>query len=906
MIVLNRRQFLKTSYRAGMAAIFIRYLGTRDAFSAPSLGQASLARQDLAGKQLYEGPIKATGGKIYAVDFRAKDLPGWPLTERRGVILRAPHVDKIYAGLDLIRLRQDDIECSLVTGDDLLKWGCKGAPPFLSPEFYAVTGSCPSYYGQPLALLSFKDADDFLAVKSKIPALKQYIRYGEAATVGSRPDYGTSEFVFYQGKSQEPEFSFMKNAPEDDASGHSFAQERYLALSAEYKNKIQQESQRADWLRRRATYVTQSVDPMFLEPENGLSWYDSQTQTLSLVLGTQSPHEDAVAIDAFFSSARTPPIKNIFIHCCFLGGGFGGKDSSDFPLHLAIAAMAEPDVTHRIVQSRAEQFQGGLKRHAAKTDIEISVDSSGTFQFLRSDMRLDGGGQNNYSFAVQSVGARNAAGGYHFPRSVIAAVAHASTSIPAGSMRGFGSFQSSFALECLIDETAQSLGMDPIELRLKNCIPGNGLTQTGVRLAIPTHAHKVLNAAAQSSLWRDRAIFKSKKSNDDILYGTGFAAAFKTFGKNENGCLAGVEISPDGLIKLYTPGVDMGNGSATTLSLSLASLFGRAAAEVQIGVTHYFDALKIFSTPAKNEQDQALLSSNPYWTPSIAISTAASTSAYHLRHAALEAAKIIVEFGLLPAAGLLLNLDHADLQMDGQNFSFDEQGLRYKDGRHIAFEQLAETASKKGFVTGALVHAYYREYWAEAVFNLSDKSFRAKIDALSVRRGSATYDAIPRKQVRYSPLQSLKGDANQMSTYASIVAVEVSRSTGKVQVVDADCYLDCGPVIQRQIVEGQMQGAFAMGIGQTLLEELSRDHQSAGSGDWNLNLYPLPKAHDCAVGVAKFNILEASPDEAPRGMSEVVFNPIPAAIVNAVADATAHRFNALPIRPSDIKKALIK
>ena len=103
-----------------------------------------------------------------------------------------------------------------------------------------------------------------------------------------------------------------------------------------------------------------------------------------------------------------------------------------------------------------------------------------------------------------------------------------------------------------------------------------------------------------------------------------------------------------------------------------------------------------------------------------------------------------------------------------------------------------------------------------------------------------------------------------------------------------------------------MQGAFAMGIGQTLLEELSRDHQSAGSGDWNLNLYPLPKAHDCAVGVAKFNILEASPDEAPRGMSEVVFNPIPAAIVNAVADATAHRFNALPIRPSDIKKALIK
>lgn len=903
---MNRREFLKTSYRAGTAAVLIRYLSPGSAFSSPALGQVSLAQQDLAGKQLYEGTIKATGGKIYAIDFRAKDLPGWPTTERRGIILRAPRVDLIYAGLDLDQLRRQYADFDLVTGDDLKSWGCQGAAPFLMPDFYVSSGSIPAYFGQPLALFSFKSVDHYLAIKSKIPDLKQCIQYGGAGTALSRPDYGTSKFVFYQGGGHDPEFSFMKNVPEGDSLDDPVANERYKALSDRYENKIQQELEHSDWRRLRATYSTQSVDPMFMEPENGLSWYDSQSQTLSLVLGTQSPHEDATAIEAFFSNAKTPSIKNIVMNCCFLGGGFGGKDSSDFPLHLAIAALAEPDVSHRVVHNRSDQFQAGIKRHPSRANVEMAVDASGQFQFLRSDVSLDGGGQNNYSFAVQSVGARNAAGAYHFSRSLISAVASATQAIPSGSMRGFGSFQTTFALECMIDEAAQTLRMDPIDLRLRNCMQGNGFTQTGVRLAIPTHAHKVLKAARQSSIWRNRTGTKNEKSNGDILYGTGFASAFKTFGKHENGCLAGIELSQDGRIKLYISGVDMGNGSATTLSLSVASIFGRPADEVQIGVTKYFDALKIFSTAAKNEQDQIELSSNPFWTPSIVISTAASTSAYHLRHAVLEAAKVIFEFGLLPAASSLLGLRGLETRLISQDFSLDEKGLRYKDGRTLSFAQLATTAYKNDFVTGAQVHAYYREYWAEAAFQLSDRAYEAKVDAVSVRRSAKEYVAVPRSKVRYSPLRSLKGDANRMAAYAVVISVAVNRKTGEIRVVDAESFLDCGPAIQREIVEGQMQGAFAMGIGQTLTESLFYKNQSAGQGEWNLHVYRLPSAQDCAVGTAKFNILESSPDDEPRGMSEVVFNPIPAAIVNALADATQHRFKSLPIGSDDVKKALLK
>jgi len=241
-----------------------------------------------------------------------------------------------------------------------------------------------------------------------------------------------------------------------------------------------------------------------------------------------------------------------------------------------------------------------------------------------------------------------------------------------------------------------------------------------------------------------------------------------------------------------------------------------------------------------------------------------------------------------------------------QDYTLDTDGFKFKNGRKISFSQLASTAHQHGFVTGTLVHAYYREYWAEASFLLSAKQYTSKIDALSVRNGSKEYVAVPRTSVKYSSLRALNGDANRMSSYAAIVSVTVNRSTGEVRIVDAETFLDCGPPIQKEIVEGQMQGAFAMGIGQTLTENLSHANQSAGQGELNLHLYQLPLAKDCAVGKTTFNILDATFGDEPRGISEVVFNPIPSAIVNALADATQHRFNTLPISQADVKKVLTK
>lgn len=96
---MNRREFIKSSLYAGASLILVRYIDFAQGSSnldGSKIGFA-FASQDGSGKvaaQRYEGPIKVTGGKIYGIDFRARDMVGWPAIERRSVILRTPVVGK--------------------------------------------------------------------------------------------------------------------------------------------------------------------------------------------------------------------------------------------------------------------------------------------------------------------------------------------------------------------------------------------------------------------------------------------------------------------------------------------------------------------------------------------------------------------------------------------------------------------------------------------------------------------------------------------------------------------------------------------------------------------------------------------------------------------------------------------
>jgi hypothetical protein len=141
-------------------------------------------------------------------------------------------------------------------------------------------------------------------------------------------------------------------------------------------------------------FETQSVDPMFLEPECGLAWYDPAARQLELVLGVQSPFEAAGAIaDLLGEAADGLKPSGIKTQFAYVGGGFGGRDHTPFPLYVALAALFLPGRPVRLAHDRWQQFQGGIKRHAFKMASRIGVDRrTGRILAFAADHVLDGGG----------------------------------------------------------------------------------------------------------------------------------------------------------------------------------------------------------------------------------------------------------------------------------------------------------------------------------------------------------------------------------------------------------------------------------------------------------------------------------------------------------------------------------
>ena len=158
----SRREFVKWVTASGIALSMSR-LG-----SAEEVGFAT--RETLPGRQNWnpaangagriDGVAKVTGTKLYASDFRAADLPGWPATTSHAILVRAPDATHVYTGMDLARLSGALKPSVVVTAEDLAKIGTR-VPEFYAGDLFCPVGKTPLYLGQPVALLIFEKFDAF-------------------------------------------------------------------------------------------------------------------------------------------------------------------------------------------------------------------------------------------------------------------------------------------------------------------------------------------------------------------------------------------------------------------------------------------------------------------------------------------------------------------------------------------------------------------------------------------------------------------------------------------------------------------------------------------------------------------------------------------------------------------------
>ena len=192
---LSRREFVKSATASDIALSLSR-LGAAD---EPSFA----ARETLPGRQQWnpagtgvgriDAVAKVTGAKLYASDFRAADLPGWPANTSHAMLVRAPDATHVYAGLDLSRLSGALKPAVVVTAADLTRIGAR-VPEFYAGDLFCPVGRTPLYLGQPVALLIFEDFDTFDQARL---ALRDgtFLKFSEETGPVTMPNYGAFRFT---------------------------------------------------------------------------------------------------------------------------------------------------------------------------------------------------------------------------------------------------------------------------------------------------------------------------------------------------------------------------------------------------------------------------------------------------------------------------------------------------------------------------------------------------------------------------------------------------------------------------------------------------------------------------------------------------------------------------------------
>ncbi len=920
----SRREFLKWVTASGIALSLSRLaIAEQPTFaSRETMPGSQKWNPAVNGAGRIDGVAKATGAKLYASDFRAADLPGWPAQTSHALLIRVPDATRIYSGIDLAGLTGTMEPSVVVTAADIEKIGAR-VPEFYAGDLFCPVGRTPLYMGQAVALLIFETFDAFdqarLALRDS-----NVVRFGAETGPIIMPNYGAYRFTRVAGATPNapdiysPIMAGWVTPVQSRNSGLPIWSPLEKDNSAAYdKAAIFGERIRAELAAKNPgllvldrEFETQSVDPMFLEPECGLAWYDEQGKALELVLGVQSPYEAAEAI-AYLLDETSPAFKPARIDAQFahVGGGFGGRDHTPFPLYVALAAMFFPGRPVRLAHDRYQQFQAGIKRHPIKMRSQIGIDrATGKIQAFAADHVLDGGGLANLSATVATVAATAAIGIYDVPKVDVTTVAVHSRGVTSGSMRGYGTLQTMTALEVLIDEAARALPLDPIEFRRRNALKPNGRTMTGNPYSVSVRTAEVLDKLEKHAIWQRRAQEKSGAKNG-FLVGTGLACVTKDYGTGADCSLGRVEIAPDGRIAIYCDHVEMGNGIGTALANRVAGHLGAIASEVSVARIDSYDVLGLATSGDPYTMDQKTQNAaqkNSRWVPSISTATSASIGAHVGTHAPAEAARVIFRYGLWPAALELWRIAPADpLRKDWAKAQWKDGRLAMPGLPPLTLQSLAATAHARKFVTGAITHSFSRWEWSRADFRIAGERYTADIDALAVRNGSGKFERLNRVSVRFPPTTNNRIGTVYTSMCGTLVRVEIERATGALRIAKAYSVFECGQALVPEVVLGQAQGGFAMGVGYTLLETLPPYEGGPGNGQWNLGQYLVARGSDLPLRDLEIEMLPPlTTNEPPKGMAEVVMIPVVPAILNAIFDATGRRFQSLPVTQAILKGAL--
>ncbi len=279
-------------------------------------------------------------------------------------------------------------------------------------------------------------------------------------------------------------------------------------------------------------YEVGMQDQAFLGCESGLAIPDPDGGGVELFVSTQFLHVDVEQTAACLGI----PIDRLRATVAGVGGAFGGREDISLQVHVCLLALR----TGRPVKMqyrRDESFVGHVHRHPARMWYRHHATLDGNLVKVEARLVLDGGAYASTSRAVLANATCFAAGPYRVPNAHIEGFAVRTNNPPCGAMRGFGNVQACFAHEAQMDKLAVSLGIDPVELRLRNALAPGDRIITNQQLTGAAPVAAVIRACADAPMVeRAPAVPMARpggagrtadREDDRVVRGVGFAVSIK-------------------------------------------------------------------------------------------------------------------------------------------------------------------------------------------------------------------------------------------------------------------------------------------------------------------------------------------------------------------------------------------
>lgn len=584
------------------------------------------------------------------------------------------------------------------------------------------------------------------------------------------------------------------------------------------------------------TYELGMQDQAMLGTEAALALPDDGGGGVELYIATQWLHEDRRQIAACLGLAE----EQVRLTLAGVGGAFGAREDVSLQVHVCLLALRTGRPV-KMVYGRDESFFGHVHRHPARVWMRHHAQRDGTIVNLECRMVFDGGAYASTSSAVLINGVTHSQGPYRIPNASVDGWAVRTNNPPCGAMRGFGVVQACFAHESQMDKLAAALGMDPIEVRVRNVISTGDTLITGQPLesvapvvrciretaALPLPAEVDLALDGDARMMQRPGGAGRTAGSQHVRRGVGFALAIKNLMYSEgfdDYATARCRLA-NGVVTLKAATAEVGQGF-----VSLATQIARTI----LGVP------EVILEPADT-------------TIGSAGSTSASRQTW-MSGGAVDAACRAVRERLLERVGEQYGIDPLRLAIDGTDV-VDTMGSMRVDVREVSRGlDLVETVE-------------YRHRPTE------------ELDENGQGRCHVAFAFVAHRAV-----------------------VDVDVELGLVRVVQIATAQDVGRALNPLSVLGQIEGGIAQGLGLAVMEEIVVDHGVIRNPSFTD--YLLPTALDAPV-VAATLIEEPDPQAplGAKGVGEPPCISTTPAIVAAIRAATGLELARVPVRPQDIALA---